>query len=92
MTRAATIALEPAGPRISKRVPQDVCHVVASEPVKVGYVTCGPGEPLCGTTGALQPCPDGLFPPAVTCPMCAAIAEREGIAVGEYEPPGDGAA
>ena len=37
MSPAATIALEPAGPRISKRVPQDVCHAVASERVKVGY-------------------------------------------------------
>lgn len=82
MSRGATVAVEPAGPRISKRVPQDVYHAVASERIKVGYVTCGPGEPLCGTTAALEPCREGLFAPAVTCPLCAAIAERERIVVG----------
>jgi hypothetical protein len=82
---AATVALEPAGPRISKRVPQDVYHLVASEPVKVGYIVCNPSEPLCGTTATLQSAPDGLFAPAVTCSACAAIAEREHIAVSSPE-------
>jgi hypothetical protein len=79
--RTATVAVEPAGPRISKRLPQGVYHAVASQRVRLGYVTCGPGEPLCGTTAALQPCPDGLFPPSVTCPLCAALVARERISI-----------
>jgi hypothetical protein len=81
VSRTAAVALEPAGPRVSRRIPQDVYHLVAGEPVRLGSVTCRPGEPLCGVTAELLPCPDGLFPPQVTCHVCAAIAAREGISV-----------
>ncbi len=46
------------------RIPKDVYHAIATERVQLGYVTCGPGEPLCGTEAELRPCPDGLFPAA----------------------------
>ena len=85
-TATATVAVEPAGHRISKRIPRDVYHLVASQRVRLGSVTCGAGEPLCGTEAALLPCPDGLFPPSVTCHICAAIATREHISISGTEP------
>jgi hypothetical protein len=74
VTLAATVALEAARPR-------DVYHAVAAQPVRIGFILCSSGEPLCGTTAALELCPDDLFPPEVTCSRCAVIAAREGIAV-----------
>lgn len=60
-----------------QRLP-DVLHAVASVPVLLGSVTCRPGEPLCGTRALLQPCLGGV-PSAVTCHLCAALADRERI-------------
>jgi hypothetical protein len=81
VTRTATVALEPAGSRVSRRIPQDVYHLVAAQRIRIAYVSCAAGEPLCGTTAALEPCPAGLFPPPVTCARCAAIATREHISI-----------
>lgn len=86
MTRTATVALEPAGPRVSKRVPRDVYHAIAGQRVRVGYIVCAAGEPLCGIRATLQPCPAGLFPPQVTCQVCATVAAREGISIIGTEP------
>ena len=86
MTRGATVAVKPAGPRVSKRVPKDVFHLIASQRIRIGYIVCGAGESLCGTSAELQQCADGLFAPQVTCPVCAALAARERISVGGTEP------
>ena len=58
-------------------------HLAASQRIRIGYISCGPGEPLCGTTSALQECLDTLFQVAleVTCWLCALIAKRDGITV-----------
>ncbi len=74
MTRAATVSLEAA-------TTGDVYHAIACQPLRIGYVVCAEGEPLCGTTTALLPCPDGLYPPQVTCHTRAAITVGERISV-----------
>lgn len=59
----------------------EVFHLAASVRIRIGYIICEKGEPLCGVLAALQPCLGELFPPSVTCWMCACIAKRDGIAV-----------
>ena len=76
VTGHATLAAE----RGTRRAKAGVYHLTASQPVRLGYVTCSAGEPLCGTTAALQPCLDGLSS-APTCHLCAALAEREHITI-----------
>lgn len=60
----------------------DLYHLTPARRIRIGQITCIPGEPLCGTPARLQPCPAALFPVElkVTCWMCAAIARRDGIA------------
>lgn len=53
-----------------------VFHLAATHRIRIGYTACLPGEALCGT--AVRP-HGQLFPPAVTCWMCAVIARRDGI-------------
>lgn len=60
----------------------EVFHLAASRRIRIGYIACGAGEVLCGIPAALQPCLDILFAPKVTCWLCAALAERDGIVVG----------
>jgi hypothetical protein len=56
-----------------------VFHLAASRRGRIGYISCAPGDVLCGAPVPLQPCLGSLFPPAVTCWMCALIAGRDGI-------------
>ncbi len=59
-----------------------VVHAVTAARIPGGS-GWGPGEPLCGTFADLQPCPPGLFAPPVTCTRCQAVADREGITIGD---------
>jgi hypothetical protein len=72
---------ELAAERGTRRASAGVYHLTACQPVRLGSVTCAPGEPLCGTTAALQPCLGGMSSSAATCHLCAALAEREHITV-----------
>ena len=58
-------------------------HLAATRRIRIGYIACDPGEPLCGTPAALHPCPPALFPlpPDITCWLCAALAKREHILI-----------
>jgi hypothetical protein len=59
----------------------EVFHLAASRRIRIGYVSCAPGEVLCGKPGNLQPSLGTLFAPQVTCWLCAALAERDGIVI-----------
>jgi hypothetical protein len=59
----------------------EVFHLAASQRIRIGYIACEKGEVLCGAPVALQPCLGALFAPAVTCWLCALLAERDGIAI-----------
>jgi hypothetical protein len=39
------------------------------------------GKPMCSWRGALQPAPAALFPPEVTCCLCAHQIQRLGLEV-----------
>jgi hypothetical protein len=76
-TRQAVLAAE----RGTRRSAAGVYHLIASQPLRLGYILCAIGEPLCGTTAALQPCLGASFAAAATCHICAALAEREHILI-----------
>ncbi len=62
-------------------------HAVLDQPITIGGQ--GPlcpidreaGEALCGLPGEYEAPPEGLFPPRITCPRCAATARAEGIEI-----------
>lgn len=85
MTAAALTAhtgYQPAGRDLQGRLCREAYHaVVDGPPVQLGVITRSRGEALCGAT-PLGGCPDGLFPPQVSCPACLAIAAREGVRIG----------
>ena len=76
-TRTAVIAAE----RGTRRASAGVYHLTAAQPVQLGYITCRPGEPLCGTPAPLQPCLDGMSATGTRCHLCTALARREHITV-----------
>jgi hypothetical protein len=78
MTVVAACA-ELAAERGTRRSKAGVYHLTACQPVRLGYVICEKGEPLCGTTAPLQPCLGGMSSVAAICHLCAALAERERI-------------
>lgn len=59
----------------------EVFHLATSRRIRIGYIACAPGEVLCGKPGHLQPSLGTLFAPQVTCWLCAALAERDGIVI-----------
>lgn len=65
---------------------REVYHAVIDQPVTVGVLTRESGRPLCGAPGIPQECPPGLFEPAVSCPACLAIADREHVTVAAHTP------
>jgi hypothetical protein len=86
--RTARKAANPSDPSgagttagVVREAKADVYHLAASRRIRIGYIICGPGEALCGTLAALQPSLDTLFAAAVTCWMCAGLAERDGILI-----------
>ena len=91
ITRARTArkAANPSDPSLAgttatvvREAKAQVFHLAATRRGRIGYISCGPGEVLCGIPRALQPCLGSLFPPEVTCWMCALIAERDHITIG----------
>lgn len=55
-------------------------HLAPLQRIRVGYVLCHRGEPLCGTPWRVR-LPGLLFPPEVTCWLCELLAARDGITV-----------
>ena len=70
-----------AAERGTRRAKAGITHLLASQAVRLGYVTCGIGEPLCGSPAPLQPSLGASFDAVATCHICAALAEREHIAI-----------
>ena len=79
--RTAHIEYQPAGLDSSGRRTRARYHAIADQAVKVGFLTRGPGEALCGATGSWADIPDGLFPPLVTCRACQAITAAQHITI-----------
>ena len=85
----ARVGYRPAGRDVHGRICREAYHaVVDGPPVDINRSLTpdwsairSPGEALCGAE-PLTDCPDGLFPPQVTCPACLAIAAREGVQIG----------
>ena len=71
----AALAIE----RGTRRAAARVYHLIASQPIRLGYITCAEGEPLCGTGAPLQRCLQAMAADSATCHICAALAEREQI-------------
>lgn len=59
-----------------------VVHAVTAARIPGGS-GWGAGEPLCGTFAGVQSCPPALFAELVTCTRCRAVADREGITIGD---------
>jgi hypothetical protein len=73
----ASLAIE----RGTRRAKTGVTHLLASQPVQLGYMLCGIGEPLCGTPAPLQPCLGAMSSASASCHICAALAEREHVEI-----------
>ena len=79
--RKAVLAASGAYPARQTAGRASVVHAVTAAQIPGGS-GWGPGEPLCGTFAALEPCPPGLFAQPVTCTRCLAVADREHITIG----------
>lgn len=58
-------------------------HLAATQPIRIGYIICSRGEPLCGTPHRVRLPPPLLFRPDITCWICDLLARRDGIAVAQ---------
>jgi hypothetical protein len=54
-------------------------HAVPDQEIPDGIIPKEPGKPLCSWRGQLQPPPDGLFSPVVTCSLCVHQVARLGV-------------
>jgi hypothetical protein len=83
--RKAANPSDPSGSGTAAEAVQEMTgsavHLAATQRIRISYIICDPGEPLCGTPKPLQPSLDALFAPAVTCWLCLAIARRDGITI-----------